>query len=121
MASGNITPDGISTINPVLKTKYTDSFQLGMSNQSNRCGFFEAQFYRCMEAFGTKLGRLHCDLEHRDFSECLTNDKQRKRYDAMRAEHWKQYMNGKNDKIYENHVQLGQYKPEWYRYGSLNR
>ena len=29
-----------------------------------------------MEAYGTKLGRLHCDLEHRDFSECLTNDKQ---------------------------------------------
>uniref|UniRef100_A0AC35G2E0 NADH dehydrogenase [ubiquinone] iron-sulfur protein 5 n=1 Tax=Panagrolaimus sp. PS1159 TaxID=55785 RepID=A0AC35G2E0_9BILA len=121
MASGNITPDGLSSVTPILKTKYTDSFQLGMSKQSTRCGFFEAQFYRCMEAFGTKLGRLHCDLEHRDFGECLTSEKQKKRYDAMRAEHWKQYMNGKNDKVYENHVELGQYKPDWFRYGNLGR
>jgi hypothetical protein len=28
-----------------------------------------------MEAYGTRLGRIYCDLEHRDLSECTTNDK----------------------------------------------
>lgn len=42
------------------------------------CGFFEAQFYKCMEAYGAKLGRKYCDLEHRDFQECMTSDKQQK-------------------------------------------
>ena len=67
-----------------------------------------------MEAFGTKLGRLHCDLEYRDFSECLTNDKQVKRYEAMRKEHWKRYLEGKNNTVYENHVKVGQFKPEYF-------
>lgn len=40
------------------------------------CGFFEAQFFRCLEAYGAKLGRKYCDLEHRDYQECLTGDKQ---------------------------------------------
>lgn len=40
------------------------------------CGLFEAQYYKCMEAFGGKLGRLYCDLEYRDFRECLVKQKQ---------------------------------------------
>ncbi|KAE9549811.1 hypothetical protein FO519_006976 [Halicephalobus sp. NKZ332] len=114
MASGNMTPDGLGTIHPVVKSPLTDTFQLPMTYQGTKCGFFEAQFYRCMEAFGTKLGRLHCDLEYRDFSECLTNDKQIKRYEEMRKQHWKSYIDGKNDTIYENHVKIGQFKPEYF-------
>lgn len=28
-----------------------------------------------MEAYGQKLGRLYCDMENRDFHECLTHEK----------------------------------------------
>uniref|UniRef100_A0A7E4ZYX5 NADH dehydrogenase [ubiquinone] iron-sulfur protein 5 n=1 Tax=Panagrellus redivivus TaxID=6233 RepID=A0A7E4ZYX5_PANRE len=119
MSSGNLTPDGLTTIHPLVKTPLTDKFQLPFSYQGSPCGFFEAQFYKCMEAFGTKLGRLHCDLEHRDFGECISHDKQKKRYDAMRAEHWKQYIAGKRNAVYENHVKVGQLTPDYFEHGKL--
>jgi len=40
------------------------------------CGFFEMQFFKCTEAFGARLGRKYCDLEFRDYKECLSGDKQ---------------------------------------------
>ena len=33
MASGNVTPDGLSTIHPVVKSPLTDTFQLPMTYQ----------------------------------------------------------------------------------------
>ncbi len=39
------------------------------------CGFFEMQWYKCLEAYGARLGRKYCDIEHRDFAECVNHDK----------------------------------------------
>jgi hypothetical protein len=47
------------------------------------CGFFETQFYRCMEAYGAKLGRRYCDLELRDYKECMNRKKQQMRADKV--------------------------------------
>lgn len=66
-----------------------------------------------MEAYGVHLGRRYCDLERRDFGECIHHDKevilyrslqkpflrtfslQIKRNKAMRQERMKQFLDGK--------------------------
>jgi len=45
------------------------------SQQGLRCGQFELNYHKCMEAFGLNLGVRYCDLEWRDFMECITGDK----------------------------------------------
>lgn len=80
--------------------------------QQTNCGFFEAQYYTCLEAFGTKLGYIYCDLEHRDLGECITHQKkvgrftnlfqfnlkftllQFSRYQAMKDIRFKQWLRG---------------------------
>jgi hypothetical protein len=49
------------------------SFNLSL--QKNYCGFFEVNYWKCMDAFGAKLGMRHCQLEARDLTECMTNEK----------------------------------------------
>ncbi|PIO52987.1 hypothetical protein TELCIR_25698, partial [Teladorsagia circumcincta] len=71
-------PENYQALTPILKTPISDLFAIPLSQQGRPCGFFEAQFFRCMEAYGAKLGRKYCDLEHRDFRECLTHEKQKK-------------------------------------------
>ncbi|VDM82550.1 unnamed protein product, partial [Strongylus vulgaris] len=78
MATGSRIPENYETLTPILKAPVSDTFAVPLSQQGRICGFFEAQFFRCMEAYGAKLGRKYCDLEHRDFRECLTGDKQKK-------------------------------------------
>ncbi|KAK6055907.1 hypothetical protein COOONC_06587 [Cooperia oncophora] len=78
MATGNVIPEKYETLTPILKTPISDIFAIPLSQQGRPCGFFEAQFFRCMEAYGAKLGRKYCDLEHRDFKECVTSEKQLK-------------------------------------------
>ncbi|KJH45648.1 hypothetical protein DICVIV_08298 [Dictyocaulus viviparus] len=82
---------------------------------SRPCGFFEAQFFHCMEAYGAKLGRMYCDLELRDFKECMTGDKQRKRAEAIAAQRKKLYREGKLDKPFlDDHPQPGQCYPDYF-------
>ncbi|KAK6027816.1 hypothetical protein OSTOST_06150 [Ostertagia ostertagi] len=62
-----------------------------------------------MEAYGAKLGRKYCDLEHRDFRECITSEKQKKRAKAIATQRLKLYWEGKLDKCFlENHPPPGQ-------------
>ncbi|KAH7727591.1 CRE-NDUF-5 protein [Aphelenchoides avenae] len=83
--------------------------------KSTRCGFFEEQFYRCLEAYGTRLGRMYCDLERRDLKECMTGEKQMKRADAIRKERIKQYLRGERDAAFEkNHTPAGSYTPDYF-------
>uniref|UniRef100_A0A0K0G2J1 NADH dehydrogenase [ubiquinone] iron-sulfur protein 5 n=1 Tax=Strongyloides venezuelensis TaxID=75913 RepID=A0A0K0G2J1_STRVS len=113
--SGNLVNETFVGVAPLVKTPITDILNLPFSQQGKVCGFFEAQFYRCLEAYGAKLGRKYCDLEHRDLKECITGDKQKKRVDAIRGERWKQYLSGKLDKPFvENHPEPGVYKPDYF-------
>ncbi|CEF65258.1 NADH:ubiquinone oxidoreductase, iron-sulphur subunit 5 family-containing protein [Strongyloides ratti] len=111
--NGNTIDGTLIGLAPIVKTPIADILNVTLSQQGKPCGFFEAQFYRCVEAYGAKLGRKYCDLEHRDFKECITEDKQKKRAEAIRNERWKQYFNGKLDKPFvENHPEPGVYRPE---------
>ncbi|VDD94622.1 unnamed protein product [Enterobius vermicularis] len=85
------------------------------------CGFFEAQFYSCMEAFGSKLGRLYCDLEHRDYTECLTQEKSKKRWMAIRNERRRKFWKGELDKAFlDDHPQPGGYEPDYFSWNRVN-
>ncbi|KAL7074409.1 hypothetical protein ACQ4LE_006767 [Meloidogyne hapla] len=75
----------------------SDSYQ----KPGSSCGFFEAQFYKCLEAFGAKLSRLYCDLEHRDFSECITNEKKVRRLRAMKDIRFKKWLRGDRPSMWE--------------------
>jgi hypothetical protein len=87
--------------------------------------------FRCMEAFGSKMGRKYCDFEFRyniliilfvimhnyknipnfrDYKECVNKDKQRMRYYAIRTERWKQWLRGERETPYEDHVKIGDYR-----------
>uniref|UniRef100_A0AC35TR97 NADH dehydrogenase [ubiquinone] iron-sulfur protein 5 n=1 Tax=Rhabditophanes sp. KR3021 TaxID=114890 RepID=A0AC35TR97_9BILA len=113
--SGNIINENFSTLTPLVKTPIGDAFNLPLSQQGKPCGFFEAQFYRCVEAYGAKLGRKYCDLEHRDFKECIVGDKQKKRADAIRKERWNQYLSGKIEAPFvDKHPEPGVYKPDYF-------
>lgn len=112
--SGNLIDGTYTGLTPIIKTPISDAFNVAFSQQGRVCGFFEAQFYKCVEAYGAKLGRRYCDLEHRDLKECVTGDKQNKRVEAIRNERWKKYLEGKLDKPYvSNHPEPGVYKPEF--------
>ncbi|KAI6203570.1 DET1-like protein [Aphelenchoides besseyi] len=74
--TSNQLPEQAKILSPLLSSKFGDIYSLPNSQQGQVCAFFEAQFYRCMEAFGSKLGRKYCDLEHRDYHECVTKEKQ---------------------------------------------
>ncbi|KAI6179459.1 hypothetical protein M3Y98_00612900 [Aphelenchoides besseyi] len=74
--TSNQLPEQAKTLSPLFSSKFGDIYSLANSQQGQVCAFFEAQFYRCMEAFGSKLGRKYCDLEHRDYYECVTKEKQ---------------------------------------------
>ncbi|KAI3420308.1 hypothetical protein GPALN_003619 [Globodera pallida] len=65
------------------------------------CGFFEDQSVRCFAAFGAKMGRLYCDLEHRDLQECVVNAKKEKRYKKIRDVRFKKWLRGEVPHIYE--------------------
>uniref|UniRef100_A0A0K0DSK6 small monomeric GTPase n=1 Tax=Strongyloides stercoralis TaxID=6248 RepID=A0A0K0DSK6_STRER len=93
--SGNLIDGTYTGLTPIIKTPISDAFNVAFSQQGRVCGFFEAQFYKCVEAYGAKLGRRYCDLEHRDLKECVTGDKQNKRVEAIRNERWKKYLEGK--------------------------
>uniref|UniRef100_A0A1I7TKV2 NADH dehydrogenase [ubiquinone] iron-sulfur protein 5 n=1 Tax=Caenorhabditis tropicalis TaxID=1561998 RepID=A0A1I7TKV2_9PELO len=78
MATGNRVPENFQTLSPIVKAPLSDTLSVPLSQQGRICGFFESQFYRCMEAYGAKMGRKYCDLEHRDYQECITGDKQKR-------------------------------------------
>ncbi|KAJ1355293.1 hypothetical protein KIN20_012632 [Parelaphostrongylus tenuis] len=84
------------------------------------CDFFKAQFFRCMEACGAKLGRLYCDLEHRDLKECVAHDKQKKRAAAIAAKRRQLYREGKLETPFlENHPPSGQFKPDHFEWNRI--
>ncbi|CAJ0581065.1 unnamed protein product, partial [Mesorhabditis spiculigera] len=121
MASGNRVPEGYSTLTPIVQTPISDVLSMPLSQQGRICGMFEGQFWRCMEAYGAKLGRKYCDLEHRDYHECMTNEKQLKRAEAIRTQREKLYREGKLDKAYEtNHPAPGQLHPDHFQWGRIN-
>ncbi|CAD6184114.1 unnamed protein product [Caenorhabditis auriculariae] len=121
MATGNRVSENYVTLSPVVKTPIGDTFSVPLSHQGRPCGFFESQFFRCMEAYGAKLGRKYCDLEHRDYQECLTGDKQKKRADAIACQRRKLYMEGKIDAPFvENHPEPGQHKPDYFQWNRSN-
>uniref|UniRef100_A0A1I7Y7M9 NADH dehydrogenase [ubiquinone] iron-sulfur protein 5 n=1 Tax=Steinernema glaseri TaxID=37863 RepID=A0A1I7Y7M9_9BILA len=115
MSAGNRVSENFQVLAPTVKIPLTDTFNLPLSQQGKICGFFEAQFFRCMEAYGAKLGRKYCDLEHRDFQECITQDKQKKRFNAIRMERRKQWLQGNRDTPFEKDlVQPGHFKPDYF-------
>uniref|UniRef100_A0A915BPU1 NADH dehydrogenase [ubiquinone] iron-sulfur protein 5 n=1 Tax=Parascaris univalens TaxID=6257 RepID=A0A915BPU1_PARUN len=115
MSSGNRFPENYQTLTPILKVPLTDTFNLPLSQQGKPCGFFEAQFFRCLEAYGAKLGRKYCDLEHRDYQECLTSDKQRMRTRAIRNERRKKFLKGELPAAFlADHPQPGEYKADYF-------
>ncbi|CAJ0950304.1 unnamed protein product, partial [Mesorhabditis belari] len=121
MASGNRVPESLTTLTPILQTPLSDTLNLPLSQQGRICGFFEAQFWRCMEAYGAKLGRKYCDLEHRDFNECMTNEKQTKRAEAIRAQYEKLYKEGKIKTPYvEDHPAAGEFKADHFQWRRIN-
>ncbi|GMT00644.1 hypothetical protein PENTCL1PPCAC_22818 [Pristionchus entomophagus] len=121
MATGNRLPETYQTLTPIIKTPLSDTLSLPLSQQGRICGFFEAQFYRCMEAYGAKLGRKYCDFENRDFNECVTGDKQNKRAEAIRAQRQRLYKEGKLDAAFEeNHPSPGEFKPDHFQWNRIN-
>ncbi|VDK47558.1 unnamed protein product [Anisakis simplex] len=141
MASGNRMPENYQTATPIIKIPLTDTLNLPLSQQGKPCGFFEAQFFRCLEAYGAKLGRKYCDIEHRDYNECLTGDKQvlfyyhniltsftiinnnlqRKRIEAIRNERRKKFLKGELPKAFlEDHPQPGEYKSDYFSYNRVH-
>uniref|UniRef100_A0A915E479 NADH dehydrogenase [ubiquinone] iron-sulfur protein 5 n=1 Tax=Ditylenchus dipsaci TaxID=166011 RepID=A0A915E479_9BILA len=94
-----------------------DKVNINITKQGTPCGFFEMQYMRCMEAFGSKLGRKYCDFEFRDFKECVTNNKQKARAYAIRSERWKQWLAGERKTPYEqDHYKYGNYEPHYFSY-----
>lgn len=86
--NGNAYVENLQLTQPFIQTGFGDHFNFAASQQGKLrflipkkenlgrvCGFFEAQFFKCMEAYGQKLSRLYCDLENRDYYECLTHEK----------------------------------------------
>ncbi|VDN31127.1 unnamed protein product [Gongylonema pulchrum] len=67
--------DFLSVMMVVFVGNHSNNFDI-RGDQYTICGFFESQYWHCLEAFGQKLGRKYCDLERRDFNECITNYKQ---------------------------------------------
>ncbi|KAI1722527.1 NADH:ubiquinone oxidoreductase, NDUFS5-15kDa domain-containing protein [Ditylenchus destructor] len=112
----SIIDTGRMTITPMYQIPIVDKIALPSSKQGTRCGFFETQFYHCMEAYGAKMGRLYCDLEHRDFKECITNDKQKMRMLAIRNERLKQYIRGERDEPFSRHVKPGDFRPYYFQH-----
>uniref|UniRef100_A0A1I7WGD7 NADH dehydrogenase [ubiquinone] iron-sulfur protein 5 n=1 Tax=Heterorhabditis bacteriophora TaxID=37862 RepID=A0A1I7WGD7_HETBA len=124
MATGNRVPENFQTLSPIVKTPISDTFSVPLSQQGRICGFFESQFFRCMEAYGAKLGRKYCDLEHRDYQECLTGDKQKKimqRAEAIQDQRRKLFREGKLESPFlDNHPEPGHYKPDHFQYNRIN-
>lgn len=120
MATGNQIQELNETLTPIFKAPISDILAISQSQQGRICGFFEAQFFRCMEAYGAKLGRLYCDLEHRDLKECITMDKQRKRSNAIVAQRKKLYREGKLEKPFlDDHPLPGQFKSDHFEWNRI--
>uniref|UniRef100_A0A0K0DJA8 NADH dehydrogenase [ubiquinone] iron-sulfur protein 5 n=1 Tax=Angiostrongylus cantonensis TaxID=6313 RepID=A0A0K0DJA8_ANGCA len=124
MATGNQIQELQQTLTPIVKAPLSDILAISQSQQfsflGRICGFFEAQFFRCMEAYGAKLGRLYCDLEHRDLKECVTNDKKKKRAAAIEAQRKKLYREGKLEKPFlEDHPLPGQHRPDHFEWNRI--
>ncbi|KAI6229030.1 Complex I-15 kDa [Aphelenchoides fujianensis] len=111
----NQMPEMAKGLNGIFNSKFTDALALPNSQQGQMCAFFESQFYRCMEAYGSKLGRKYCDLEHRDLHECVTKTKQIQRSRAIQQERMKQYVQGKRPHAFEdNHPPTGDIQPDYF-------
>ncbi|CAD5205454.1 unnamed protein product [Bursaphelenchus okinawaensis] len=111
--------ENVETLEPLIRSPMVDYVSIVNTRQGDHCGFFEANFFKCMEAFGSKMGRKYCDLEHRDFRECLHEEKQAKRYHAIQAEWEKKYREGKIDKKFSDHVQVGDWKPDYFSWNRI--
>ncbi|VDN22923.1 unnamed protein product [Gongylonema pulchrum] len=84
-------------LEPMIRLPLVDMLRRLSSKQDTICGFFESQYWHCLEAFGQKLGRKYCDLERRDFNECITNYKQKMRAEWMQMQykrHWDEKKHG---------------------------
>ncbi|EFP12057.1 hypothetical protein GCK72_000915 [Caenorhabditis remanei] len=121
MATGNRVPENFQTLSPIVKAPLSDTLSVPLSQQGRICGFFESQFYRCMEAYGAKMGRKYCDLEHRDYQECITGDKQKKRAEAISAQRRKLFLEGKLDSPFlDNHPEPGHFKTDHFQWNRIN-
>lgn len=58
--------------NPVGSDVFGQTF---VNAQHSTCAQFELNWHHCLEAFGQYLGVRYCDLEFRDFKECVSHDK----------------------------------------------
>ncbi|KAI6182252.1 Complex I-15 kDa [Aphelenchoides bicaudatus] len=109
----SIQPESRRGLTPLVKAPFVDRISFPSAQQHTICAWFESQFYRCLEAYGTRLGRIYCDLEHRDLTECTTGDKQYKRARAIRQQRAKLYREGKiEEKLIEDYPKPGVFKPD---------
>jgi hypothetical protein len=77
--------------------------------QHNQCGHFETQYWKCVGAFGAKLGKKYCQLEARDFTECVFANKSLARIEAMRKIRYEQYLKGRQWRravVYRTYAQV---------------
>ncbi|PAV83885.1 hypothetical protein WR25_17969 [Diploscapter pachys] len=102
MVLGDKVPEKDEVIQPLLNLPISEDIRATGAMQHRHCGFFEMQWYKCLEAYGARLGRKYCDIEHRDFAECVNHDKSIKRADAIRKQREKLYREGKLEKKWED-------------------
>jgi len=122
MAGGWSFPGTAHFTTPVFGfyTPMSDAGQNIASHQGTMCEQFELNFYRCCEAFGMVASRRKCDLEYRDFVECVFQAKQMNRLRAMRKERMKQFLEGKLDRPWmKNPAKLFEARPDYYAHENI--
>ncbi|KRX21341.1 General transcription factor IIF subunit 1 [Trichinella nelsoni] len=62
-------------VGPLINGPLQDVFATMLTHQGTPCENFEMNYMRCMEAYGQILGKRYCDLELRDFYECVYKTK----------------------------------------------
>ncbi|KRX40319.1 Neurogenic locus notch -like protein 3, partial [Trichinella murrelli] len=77
-------------VGPLINGPLQDVFATMLTHQGTPCENFEMNYMRCMEAYGQILGKRYCDLELRDFYECVYKTKRENRFMTIRHERSRQ-------------------------------
>ncbi|KRY19568.1 hypothetical protein T12_5418, partial [Trichinella patagoniensis] len=96
-----ITPGRPGLVGPLINGPLQDVFATMLTHQGTPCENFEMNYMRCMEAYGQILGKRYCDLELRDFYECVYKTKRENRFMTIRHERSRQFLNGDRDRPFE--------------------
>uniref|UniRef100_A0A7R9F154 NADH dehydrogenase [ubiquinone] iron-sulfur protein 5 n=1 Tax=Timema bartmani TaxID=61472 RepID=A0A7R9F154_9NEOP len=86
------------SINPILRTPFTDITSTVLVHQKGKCTPLELRMLNCFEAYGIERGKTLCNDILEDFHECCTHKKQLQRTNAMQAERDRQYKAGERSK-----------------------